>query len=50
MISISDPNPVLVETILFVSENNPKVHCDAQHTFLVLCLFCLEAILPCEAE
>jgi len=25
MISVSDPNPVLVETILSVSENYPKV-------------------------
>jgi len=38
---ISDPNPVLVETILSISENYPKVYCDAQHTFFVLCLFCL---------
>jgi len=30
----SDPNPVLVEIILSVSENYPKVYCDAQHTFL----------------
>ena len=27
MISVSDPNPVLVEIILSVSENYPKVHC-----------------------
>jgi len=28
MISVSDPNPVLVEIILSVSENYPKVHYD----------------------
>jgi len=39
MISISDPNPVLVETILSVSENYPKVYCDAQHTFLCCVYF-----------
>ena len=32
MISVSDPNPVLVEIILSVSENYPKVCYDAQHT------------------
>jgi len=41
MIHIFNPNPVLVETILPVSENYLKVCCDAQHTFFVLCLFCL---------
>jgi len=41
MISVSNPNPVLVETILSVSENYPKVYCDAQHTAFVLSLFCL---------
>jgi len=39
MISVSDPNPVLVEIILSVSENYPKVYCDAQHTFFVLFIF-----------
>jgi len=39
MISVSDPNPVLVETILSVSENYPKVYCDAQHTFLCFVYF-----------
>jgi len=33
MISISDPNPVLVEIILSVSENYPKVYHDVQHIF-----------------
>ena len=32
--SVSDPNAVLVEVILSVSKNYPKVHYDAQHTFL----------------
>jgi len=41
MISLSDPNPLQVEIILSVSENYPKVYCDAQHTFFVLCLFSL---------
>jgi len=40
MISVSDLNPVLDETILSVSENYPKVYFDAQHAFIVLCLFC----------
>ena len=39
MISVSDPNPVLVEIILSVSENYPKVHCDAQHTSLCFVYF-----------
>ena len=39
MISVSDPNPVLVEITLFVSENNPKVYYDAQHTFLPFVYF-----------
>jgi len=30
----SDPNPVTVKIILFVSENYPKVYYDAQHTYL----------------
>jgi len=33
MISVSDPNPVLVVT-LSVSEHYPKVYHDAQHIFL----------------
>jgi len=41
MISVSDPNPVLVEIILSVSENYPKVHYDAQHTFLCFVCFFL---------
>jgi len=41
MTSVSDPNPVLVETMLSVSENYPKVYCDAQHPFFVMWLFCL---------
>ena len=41
MITVSDPNPVLVEIILSVSENYPKVYCDAQH------IFCAVPILPC---
>ena len=39
MISVSDPNPVLVEIILSVSENYPKVYYDAQHTFLCFVYF-----------
>ena len=39
MISVPDPNPVLVEIILSVSENYPKVHCVAQHTFLCCIYF-----------
>jgi len=41
MISISDPNPVLVEIILSVSENYPKVYYDAQHTFLCFVYFAM---------
>jgi len=44
---ISDPNPVLVEIILSVSENYPKVDCDAQHIYFVLCLFCLDKQNKC---
>jgi len=39
MISVSDPNPVLVEIILSASENYPKVYHDAQHTFLCFVYF-----------
>jgi len=39
---ISDPNPVLVENILCLSENYPKVYYDAQHIlYFYACLFCL---------
>jgi len=41
MISVSDPNPVLVEIMLSVSENSPKVYCDAQYTFLCCVYFAL---------
>jgi len=34
MISVSDPNPVLLDIILSVSENYPKVYYDAQHMLL----------------
>ena len=34
MIFVSDLNPVLIKSILSVSENYPKVYYDAQHTFL----------------
>jgi len=50
MISVSDP--VLVEIILSISENYPKVFCVAQHTFLYCVYFALlgkltaGAILP----
>jgi len=52
MISVSDPNPVLVKIILSVSENYPKVYYDAQYTFLRSVYFALwgkitaEVILP----
>jgi len=39
MISVSDPNPVLVEIILSVSENYLKVYGAAQHTFLCCVYF-----------
>jgi len=45
MISVSDPNPVLVEIIQSVFENYPKVYCNAQHTFLC-CVYFTGAILP----
>jgi len=41
MISISNPNPVLIEIILSVSENYPKVFCATQHTFLYCVYFAL---------
>ena len=34
MITVTDPNPVSVKIILSVSKNYPKMHYDAQHTFL----------------
>jgi len=49
---ISDPNPVSVKIILFVSENYPKVYYDAQHTYLCSVYFAswgkitAEVILP----
>jgi len=39
IISISDPNPVLVEIVLSVSENYPKMYDDAQHIFLCFVYF-----------
>jgi len=50
MISVSDLNLVLIEIMLSESKNYPKLYCDAQHILFVLCLFCLKAILHCEAE
>ena len=41
MVSVSDPNPILVEIILSISENYPKVYCDAQHTLLCCVYFAL---------
>ena len=52
IISISDPNPVLVKIIPSVSENYPIVYYDAQHTFLCSVYFAFwgkitgEVILP----
>ena len=45
MISVSDPNPVLVETILSVSENYPEV-CIVMHNIHI----CAVSILPHEAK
>jgi len=39
MISVSDPNHVLVEIILSVSENYSKMHYDAQHIFVCFVYF-----------
>ena len=39
MISVSDLNLVLVEIILSVSENYPKVYCVGQHKFLCCVYF-----------
>ena len=41
MISVADPNPVLAEIMLSVSENYLKVYCDAQR------IFCARPVLPC---
>ena len=46
IISVSDPNPVLVKIILTVSENYPKVYYDGQHSLH----FCVVSILPHEAK
>jgi len=44
-VSVSDPYPAMVEIMLSVSENYPKVYCVAQHTFswsvYFVLLFCL---------
>jgi len=48
MISVSDPNPVLVKIILSVSNNYTKVHYDAQHTFLRCVYFALLATITAE--
>jgi len=40
---VSDPNPVLFEIILSVSENYPKFYCDAQHTFCAVSILSHEA-------
>jgi len=34
IISVSDPNPVLVKIVISVSKNYPKMYYDAQHIFL----------------
>jgi len=39
MIFVSDPNPFLLEVILSVYENYPKVYYDAQHIFLCFVYF-----------
>jgi len=41
MIYVSKPNPVLVEFILSVFENYPKMYYDAQHIFLCCVYFAL---------
>jgi len=41
MISVSNPNPVLVKIILSGSEKYPKVYYDAQHTVLCCVYFAL---------
>ena len=41
MISVCDQNPVLVEIILSVSENYPKMYYEAQYTFLCCVYFAL---------
>ena len=52
MISVSNPNPVLVKIILSVSEDYPELYYDAQHTFLCSVYFALwgkitvEVVLP----
>jgi len=42
MISISDPNLVLVEAMLSVLKTYPKVYYDAQQTYLFCIYFALE--------
>jgi len=46
IISVSDPNAVLVQIILAVSENYPKVYYHGQHGLH----FCVVSILPHEAK
>ena len=56
LISVFDPNPVLVKIIPSRSENYPKVYYDAQHTFLCSVYFAswgkitAEVILPLAAD
>jgi len=46
MISVSDPNPVLVKIILSVFKNYPKLYYDAQHNIH----FGVVSILPHEVK
>jgi len=46
IISVSDPNHVLVKIILSVSENYPKVYYNGQHSLH----FCVVSILSHEAK
>jgi len=48
MISVSDPNPVLVKIILSVGENYSEVYYDAQHIFLCSFHFALWGKIPAE--
>jgi len=50
MISVSNPTPALIETILSAYENYPKVYYDAQHMLLCCVYFAFVSILPHEAK
>jgi len=50
MISVSDPNPVLLKPYYLYPKTIRKVYCDAQHTFCAVSILPHEAKQPYEAK